>query len=168
MACCVDAVRDDIVDAVKLSTHTTGKSIAQLIAEDSDSDDEKDAAAATGCVGCRYPFSLPAADLMISKRVDCFRQRHCLWSKVAHSLQCVLVRCVLSAARKPKKPAFQGIHARVPESVVFNYTKSPVQAPVVVKTKAKLPEHSGFAQLQKKLKVCLVRVVPLVMILATV
>lgn len=59
----------------------------------------------------------------------------------------------LPCSRKPKAPVYNGVHARVPEPVVFNYVKSPVQAPVIGKTKAKLPETSGFGQLQKKLKV---------------
>ncbi len=48
---------------------------------------------------------------------------------------------------------FAGIHARVPESVVFNFTKSPVQPALVVKQKAKVVDTSGFGQLQKRLKV---------------
>lgn len=52
---------------------------------------------------------------------------------------------------KPK-PAYQSVHARVPESVVFDFVKSPVMPTLDIKARPKAPENSGLAQLEKKLK----------------
>ncbi len=60
---------------------------------------------------------------------------------------------VLSFRRAKPKPAYQSVHARVPESVVFDFVKSPVMPTLDIKARPKAPENSGLAQLEKKLKV---------------
>jgi hypothetical protein len=44
------------------------------------------------------------------------------------------------------------VHARIPEPVTFNFVRAPALPAVSAKAKVKLPESSGYAVLQKRLK----------------